>query len=145
MIAGIGTDILKIDRLRGVYERTHGRLAERILGPEEMVVFKNRLARNESRGIAYLATRFAAKEAFSKAIGLGMYSPMSWRAMQTLNDPTGKPVVKCSGKLQEFMEAKHYSAQVSISDEVDMAIAFVIVTFGTPVVSGVMDPKDLMG
>ncbi|MFM8152466.1 MAG: holo-ACP synthase, partial [Polynucleobacter victoriensis] len=79
------------------------------------------------------------------AIGLGMYSPMSWRAMQTLNDPTGKPVVKCSGKLQEFMDAKHFSAQVSISDEVDMAIAFVIVTFGTPVVSGVMDPKDLMG
>ena len=86
-----------------------------------------------------------AKEAFSKAIGLGMYSPMSWRAMQTLNDPTGKPVVKCSGKLQEFMEKKHYSAQVSISDEVDMAIAFVIVTFGTPVVSGVMDSKDLIG
>ena len=145
MIAGIGTDILKIDRLRAAYERTHGRLAERILGPDEMVVFKSRLARNESRGIAYLATRFAAKEAFSKAIGLGMYSPMSWRAMQTLNDPTGKPVVKCSGKLQEFMDAKHFSAQVSISDEVDMAIAFVIVTFGTPVVSGVIDPKDLMG
>ena len=43
------------------------------------------------------------------------------------------------------MEKKHYSAQVSISDEVDMAIAFVVVTFGTPVVSGVTDPKDLLG
>lgn len=145
MIIGIGTDILQIERLQAAYDRTNGRLAEKILGPDEMLVFKHRLARNHKRGIAFLATRFAAKEAFSKAIGLGMYSPMSWRAMQTLNDPTGKPVVKCSGQLQEFMEKKHYSAQVSISDEVDMAIAFVVVTLGTPVVSGVMDPKDLLG
>jgi holo-[acyl-carrier protein] synthase len=110
-----------------------------------MQVFKARLARNESRGIAYLATRFAAKEAFSKAIGLGMRSPMSWRVMQTLNDPSGKPVIKCSGKLQTFMEEKFYTAQVSITDEVDMAMAFVIVIYGTPVVTGVTDPKDLMG
>ena len=75
MIAGIGTDLLKIDRLKAAYQRTNGRLAERILGPDEMQVFKARLARNESRGMAYLATRFAAKEAFSKAIGLGMRSP----------------------------------------------------------------------
>ena len=144
MIAGVGTDILKIDRLVASYQRTQGRLAERILGPDEMLVFKARLARNESRGMAYLATRFAAKEAFSKAIGLGMRSPMSWRAMQTLNDPSGKPVVKCSGKLEAFMAEKFFSAQVSISDEVDMAIAFVVVTYGTPVVTGVTDLKNMM-
>ena len=143
MIAGVGTDILKMDRLIASYQRTKGRLAERILGPDEMLVFKARLARNESRGMAYLATRFAAKEAFSKAIGLGMRSPMSWRVMQTLNDPSGMPVVKCSGALEKFMQDKFYSAQVSISDEVDMAIAFVVVTYGTPVVTGVTDYKDL--
>jgi holo-[acyl-carrier protein] synthase len=144
MIAGVGTDILKMDRLIASYQRTKGRLAERILGPDEMVVFKARLARNESRGMAYLATRFAAKEAFSKAIGLGMRSPMSWRVMQTLNDPSGKPIIKCSGALEKFMQDKFYSAQVSISDEVDMAIAFVVVTYGTPVMAGVTDPKDLI-
>jgi holo-[acyl-carrier protein] synthase len=143
MIAGVGTDILKIDRLIASYQRTKGRLAERILGPDEILVFKARLARNESRGMAYLATRFAAKEAFSKAIGLGMRSPMSWRVMQTLNDPSGKPVIKCSGALEKFMQDKFYSAQVSISDEVDMAIAFVVVTYGTPVVTGLTDYKDL--
>ena len=130
MIVGIGTDILKIDRLRATYERTHGRLAERILGPEEMLVFQSRLARNESRGIAYLATRFSAKEAFSKAIGLGMHMPMSWRSMQTLNDPSGKPVVRCSGLLLDFMERNNYYAQVSVSDEVDTAVAFVVITIG---------------
>ena len=145
MIAGIGTDILKIDRLKAVYERTGGRLAQRILGPDEMKVFQSRLERNESRGIAYLATSFDAKEAFSKAIGLGMRSPMTWRAMQTLNDPSGKPRVVCSGALKDFMETKFFTAQVSVSDEVDMAIAFVVVTYGTPVVSGVMNPKDMLG
>jgi holo-[acyl-carrier protein] synthase len=130
MIVGIGTDILKIDRLRATYERTHGRLAERILGPEEMLVFQSRLVRNESRGIAYLATRFSAKEAFSKAIGLGMHMPMSWRSMQTLNDPSGKPVVRCSGLLLDFMERNNYYAQVSVSDEVDTAVAFVVITIG---------------
>ncbi len=145
MIAGVGTDILKMDRLIASYQRTKGRLAERILGPDEMLVFKARLARNESRGMAYLATRFAAKEAFSKAIGLGMRSPMSWRVMQTLNDPSGKPVIKCSGALEKFMQDKFYSAQVSISDEVDMAIAFVVVTYGTSVVTGATDYKDLGG
>jgi holo-[acyl-carrier protein] synthase len=144
MIVGIGTDILQMERLIAAYERTQGRLAERILGKEELVVFHQRLARNQKRGMAYLATRFAAKEAFSKAIGLGMRSPMSWRVMQTLNDPSGKPVIKCSGQLEQFMQDKFYSAQVSISDEVDMAIAFVVVTYGTPVVTDVTDPKDLI-
>ena len=128
MIAGIGTDILKIDRLKAVYERTGGRLAQRILGPDEMKVFQSRLERNESRGIAYLATRFAAKEAFSKAIGLGMRMPMTWRSLQTLNEPSGKPVTSYLGTLAQFMQEKNWEAHVTVSDEHDMAIAHVIVT-----------------
>ena len=128
MIYGVGTDILKLDRLVASYQRTHGRLAERVLGPDELLVFKARLARNESRGMAYLATRFAAKEAFSKAIGLGMCSPMSWKAVQTLNDASGKPVIKCSGLLEKYMQELQLVAQVSISDEVNMVIAFVILS-----------------
>ena len=113
---------------------------QNVLGGMPVVGF---LFGGATNGMGILATRFAAKEAFSKAIGLGMRMPMSWRAMQTLNDPSGKPVVKCSGKLQTFMEEKKFFAQVSISDEVDMAIAFVVVTYGTPVVSGVLDIKDM--
>ena len=69
---------------------------------------------------------------------------MSLRAMQTLNDPSGKPIVKCSGKLEAFMEEKSFSAQVSISDEVDMAIAFVVVTYTTPGVTGVTEHNNMM-
>lgn len=128
MIIGIGTDILKIERLQAAYDRTQGRLAEKILGPDEMLVFKARLARNHKRGIAFLATRFAAKEAFSKAIGLGMRMPMTWRSLQTLNEVSGKPVTSYSGALARFMTEKQWQAQVTVSDELDMVIAFVVVT-----------------
>ena len=128
MIIGIGTDILQIGRLQAAYDRTNGRLAEKILSADELAIFKQRLARNHKRGIAFLATRFAAKEAFSKAIGLGMRMPMTWRSLQTLNEPSGKPVTSYLGTLADFMYERGWEAQITVSDEQDMAIAFVIVT-----------------
>ncbi|MDR0933604.1 MAG: holo-ACP synthase, partial [Burkholderiaceae bacterium] len=77
MIYGIGTDILQISRLRAALDRRGERLVRKILGPEEMQRYLHRKARVEARGLRYLATRFAAKEAFSKAIGLGMRMPMT--------------------------------------------------------------------
>lgn len=127
MIYGIGTDILSIPRLKAALERRGERLVGKILGPEEMQRYHHRKNKVEARGIRYLATRFAAKEAFSKAIGLGMHMPMTWRAMQTLNAPSGKPVIVTSGKLKEFMEKNGLHAQVSITDEEEYAVAFVIV------------------
>lgn len=128
MIVGIGTDILKLERLKGTYERTSGRIVDKILGPDERLVFEHRLSRNQSRGIAYLATRFAAKEAFSKAIGLGMRMPMTWRSLQTLNDSTGKPYLKYSGALAQFMLDKGWDGVVTVTDEVDVVAAFVVVS-----------------
>ena len=127
MIIGIGTDILQIERLQAAYDSTNGRQAERVLGPDELIIFRQRLARNHKRGIAFLATRFAAKEAFSKAIGLGMRMPMTWRSLQTLNEPSGKPVTTYLGALAQFMTERNWEAQVTVSDEQDMAIAHVIV------------------
>ena len=127
MIYGIGTDIIQISRIEAALARHGERFAERVLGPEELDKFRRRRAKVEVRGLRFLATRFAAKEAFSKAIGLGMRMPMTWRAMQTLNAPSGQPVTVCSGVLQEFMASNGLSAQVSITDEADYAVAFVIV------------------
>jgi holo-[acyl-carrier protein] synthase len=127
MIYGIGTDIMQISRIEAALQRYGDRFAERILGPQELQRFHRRRSKVEARGLRYLATRFAAKEAFSKAIGLGMHMPMSWRAMQTLNAPSGKPVVQTSGALQAFMLENGLSAQVSITDETEYAVAFVIV------------------
>lgn len=127
MIYGIGTDILRIDRIEAALARYGDRFAEKILGEQEMEKYLRRKAKVEARGIRFLATRFAAKEAFSKAIGLGMRMPMTWRSMQTLNAPSGKPVVVVSGALKEFMEKEDLQAHVSITDESDNVVAFVIV------------------
>lgn len=89
MIFGIGSDIIDIRRVAAVMERTGGRFVEKVLGPEEIAIYEARRARSAVRGLAFLSTRFAAKEAFSKAIGMGMHMPMTWRAVQTLNQPGG--------------------------------------------------------
>ena len=127
MIYGIGTDIIKIDRIEAALGRHGDRFAERVLGAEELQKYHSRKAKVAARGLRFLATRFAAKEAFSKAIGLGIHMPMTWRAAQILNAPSGKPIVVTSGKLAEFMEMNGLTAQVTITDEVDYAVAFVIV------------------
>src|SRR5947209_847345 len=117
MIYGIGTDIIRIARIEAVLMGHGERFAERILGDDELLVFRRRRDRSQARGVRYLATRFAAKEAFSKALGLDMRMPMTWRLMQTLNVRGGKPVVMVSGPLKDYMDQNHLQAQVSITDE----------------------------
>ena len=127
MIYGIGTDICKIPRIEAALARHGERFARKILGPQELEKFRARSAKNAVRGVRFLATRFAAKEAFSKAIGLGLRMPMTWPAAQMLNHPSGKPMIVCSGVLADFMATNRLSAQVTISDEEEYAVAFVIV------------------
>ena len=127
MVSGIGTDIIRIDRIAAALSRHGDRFAEKILGPQEMEKYLRRKQKVEARGLRFLATRFAAKEAFSKAIGLGMRMPMTWRAAQFLNAPSGKPIVVTSGALTEFMQQHGLTAQVSLTDEAEYAVAFVIV------------------
>lgn len=130
MIYGIGTDICQIARIEQALARHGERFAEKILGPQELEKFHARSNANAVRGLRFLATRFAAKEAFSKAIGLGLHMPMTWRTAQMLNAPSGKPMIVCSGALGQFMLEHELSAQVTISDEADYAVAFVIVEQG---------------
>ena len=127
MIYGIGTDICDIRRMRETLARRGERFAEKVLGPHEIEVFRQRRARHESRGVAYLATRFSAKEAFSKAIGMGMMMPMTWRACEIVKAPSGKPEIRLHGALAEWFEARGLSAHVTVTDEVDYAAAFVVV------------------
>jgi holo-[acyl-carrier protein] synthase len=127
MIYGIGTDIIQISRVEAALARHGDRFAEKILGPEEFEKYLGRRAKVEVRGLRFLATRFAAKEAFSKAIGLGMRMPMTWRSMQVLNAPGGRPVAVTNGLLKDFMESNGLTAKVTLTDEADYAVAFVIV------------------
>ena len=127
MIFGIGTDLCDIRRIAAVLQRRGDAFAERVLGPRELATFQARRARVEQRGLSYLATRFSAKEAFSKAIGLGMHSPMRWRDCETLNAPSGRPVIHLQGALAAWFTERRLVAHVSLTDEADYATSFVVV------------------
>ena len=75
----------------------------------------------------YLATRFSAKEAFSKAIGLGMRMPMTWRLCEVGKLPSGKPVIVLHGVLKEWFEAKGLQAHITVTDESEYAASFCVV------------------
>lgn len=126
-IAGIGVDLTRIARIERVYGRHGDRFLRRILGPDELTVFERRHRRDPARGMRFLASRFAAKEAFSKAIGLGMHEPMAWSRMQTLNAPGGKPRVHLREPLAGWYAARFGAAHVSLTDESDVVAAFVVV------------------
>lgn len=127
MIYGIGTDLCDIRRVQATLERRGERFAQKVLGPHEMAVFRERWTRTPQRGVRYLATRFAAKEAFSKAIGLGMRMPMTWRACEVVKARSGKPEIELHGALADWCSARQLRAHVSVSDEMDYASAFVVV------------------
>ncbi|HEY1128782.1 MAG TPA: holo-ACP synthase [Roseateles sp.] len=127
MIYGIGTDICDIRRIEATLARRGERFAEKVLGPDELRVFRARRARAEARGLRYLATRFSAKEAFSKAIGLGLHLPMRLPDCQILNEASGRPVLKLSGALADWFAERNLSGQVTLSDETDYAVSFVVV------------------
>ena len=127
MIFGIGTDICDVRRIEATLARKGDRFAGKVLGPAEMKVFHARRARVESRGVRFLATRFSAKEAFSKAIGLGLRMPMTWRGCEILNLPSGKPEIRLNGVLAEWFEARSLRAHVTVTDEADYAASFVVV------------------
>ncbi|MGB7300233.1 MAG: holo-ACP synthase [Burkholderiaceae bacterium] len=130
MIYGIGTDIVIVARIEKLIERWGDRFPRRVLGPDELTEYQRRLGRGAhgpAYAARYLAKRFAAKEAFSKAIGLGLRGPMTLLSLQTLNDRSGKPVLRPRKALAPWLAERRLSGHVSLSDEVDTAVAFVIV------------------
>jgi len=129
MIYGIGTDIVMVERVQGLLDRYGERFARRVLGPDELAEYGRRLGKaGHGNGYAarYLAKRFAAKEAFSKALGLGLRAPMTLQSLQVLNDARGRPVASARNELEPYLRERGLVAHVSLSDEVDSAVAFVI-------------------
>ena len=127
MIYGIGTDICDVRRIRASLERHGDRFAAKVLSDAEFATWQARSARWPERGVRYLATRFSAKEAFSKAIGLGMRMPMTWKLCEIVNERSGKPTVVLHGVLKDWFDAKHLQAHITVTDETDYAASFCVV------------------
>lgn len=127
MIYGIGTDICDVRRIRASLERHGDRFAEKVLSDAELQTWRERSQRWPERGVRFLATRFSAKEAFSKAVGLGMRMPMTWRACEVGKLPSGQPVIVLHGTLKEWFESRSLRAHLSVTDESDYAASFCVV------------------
>jgi len=122
VIFGVGTDVVEIERIKAALARHGERFALRILCPPELERFKrHRLPAN------YLAKRFAAKEAFTKALGTGIKSPANWHGVWVRNLASGKPVLEYSYALAALLKRRRItSAHLSLSDEKGVAFATVI-------------------
>lgn len=121
MIFGIGTDIAAIERVAAMYQRQGARALEKILAPAE------RAACQESADPArFLAKRFAAKEALGKAYGTGIRAPVNLPEIAIAHDDLGKPYFVFSDVLANVFSARGLKAHLSISDEREFVVAFVV-------------------
>lgn len=127
MIYGIGTDICDVRRIQASLARHGERFAKRVLSEAEYATWQARSQRWPERGVRYLATRFSAKESFSKAIGLGMVMPMTWRHCEITNLPSGQPTLVLHGALKDWFDSRGLSAHITVTDETDYAASFCVV------------------
>ena len=126
MILGIGTDVVSIERIAGVLERHGERFVNRVLTPDERVRFNRTKAKAN-----HLAKRWAAKEAFSKAIGTGIHYPFTWQSITVGRDAKGKPLVIPNGEMKTHLESLGVTrAHVSLTDDAGVAVAFVVLEAG---------------
>ena len=121
MIHGIGTDIVAVKRMHAMWERHGHKALEKLLAPEEIGEFAG--AADKGR---FLAKRFAAKEAFGKALGTGIRPPAVLPSIAVAHDGLGKPLLVFHGRLSEMIESQRLIAHLSLSDEAEYAIAYVI-------------------
>jgi len=122
VILGTGTDLIDVRRIERALARFGHRFAQRVLVDREYQRFCA-----HAKPVHYLAKRFAAKEAFSKAMGTGIHFPVNWHNVSVANERSGKPYLEFSEPLAALLRQRGIShAHLSLSDEVEMACAFVI-------------------
>ena len=122
MIYGVGTDIVNIERVKRILSKNRDSVVKRVLSEHEQALFANK-----ADSAAYFAKRFAAKEAFAKALGTGIGRVVGFQDLTVRNNENGKPHFIPSEKLRQYLVEKNIKqAHLSISDESQNAIAFVV-------------------
>lgn len=133
MILGIGVDLLNIGRIENLYSKFNDKLANKILSEEELNDYKK--SKNK---INFLAKKFCAKEAFSKALGTGIGRGINFMDIIISNDILGKPIILLSDNGFSFLEElfkksiKNMQFDISITDEGPYVNCFVIISYNRP-------------
>lgn len=122
MIIGVGTDIVQIPRIEKIIKLYPEIFPKRILNTEELKKFA--LLNKESHA-AFLAKRFAAKEAISKAFGVGIGRGINFKDITLLNDELGKPIVKIASVYTQKLPP--FNIHLSLSDDYPICVAFVVI------------------
>ncbi|MCL4322189.1 MAG: holo-ACP synthase [Deltaproteobacteria bacterium] len=130
MIEGIGVDLVSIEKLKKILCRRGGRFFKRVFSQEEFIIIGEIKNKNEERAIRKTAGFFAAKEAFLKAVGGGLFT-MPFNKISVLNDKNGKPYIKIDENLRDLIYKKFKkkldAVNLSITHEDGFACAFVII------------------
>ena len=122
MIYGIGTDVVEVSRIKVALKKYGLKLAQKILTYDELLAYSKVKSKEN-----FLAKRFAAKEAFAKAFGTGLPGSVNFKSIEVTHDSVGRPLLKCHNKLKLLVEDKNiHHCHLSISDEKNIAVAFVI-------------------
>jgi holo-[acyl-carrier protein] synthase len=124
VIYGIGTDIVQIARIRAALDRHGDAFAARVLAQGEWGEWQQQASRNQAR---FLAKRFAAKEAFGKALGIGVSPPASLHAVAVQHDERGRPGFAYDEMLAAYMQSNALTALLSLTDEKDYVVAFAVI------------------
>ncbi|MCK9284712.1 MAG: holo-ACP synthase [Rhodocyclaceae bacterium] len=122
MIFGVGTDLVVVSRMAELYARLPQRTLEKFLAPTERDD-----CRSSNDPGRFLAKRLAAKEALGKAFGSGIREPVLMPAIEVAHDALGKPEFRFHGALAEYVATRGITCHLSISDEREHALAFVVV------------------
>lgn len=124
VIRGIGTDLLDQRRIAIILEKQGQRFARRILTPQELLLWGEK-----ANNVNFVAKRFAAKEAISKALGTGIAQGIGFQQMNIYADDLGKPVVELSGEALSRVKALGgQQVLISLSDEGEMILAFAVLS-----------------
>ena len=126
MIVGIGCDVVEQKRVTEALEKYGDRFVQRLLTAAEIRIYEKRLGLSRERGLSFLASRWAVKEAISKALGTGISGDVTFHAMTIMHTQSGAPMAVFSDRLKERLQREGIFVHITITDEKTVAAAFAV-------------------
>ena len=126
MIVGIGCDVVEQKRVTEALEKYGDRFVQRLLTASEIRIYEKRLGLSRERGLSFLASRWAVKEAISKALGTGISGDVTFHAMAIMHTQSGAPMAVFSDSLKERLQREGIFVHITITDEKTVAAAFAV-------------------
>lgn len=126
MIRGIGCDVVEVKRVADVLDAHGERFVERLLTPNEIPLYHKRCALSKAHALAFISSRWAVKEAVSKALGTGIAEDVTFQSMEVMHNAKGAPIMIFKDPLKERLMQEGLFVHISITDEKTMVAAFAV-------------------